>query len=604
MALNQINITSLDFDDIKNSLIEYLKSQQEFSDYEFEGSALSNLIDILAYNTNQNAYIANMLLNEKFLDSAVKRSSITSIAKHLGYTPRSSMGAVAHVKLEVINPEGNPLFLTLPKNTPFTTTISGNQYSFFNPEPITIEPKNGRYIFEDVLIKEGTIRNHQFVVVNPGTEEKYEIPFSDIDISTLTVWIQPNPNSQEQDYYARAKDLIGIDDQSKIYFVEESTNGRFILCFGDDIIGKKLSRGNIIRVEFMTTAGGDANIANSVAQNFQISASIGNSDAITVDTLSNSTGGGAREGIESIRYNAPKFYASANRAINETDYDTLVRASYPNIESVSVWGGENNIPPVYGKVFISLKPFKGGNIDAITKSNIASLILKDKQMMTIIPEFKDPDYIYINTRAVVEYDRNLTSVDASSIGAFVRQAMTQYFSDELQQFKRKFQYSRLIERLNNAHYSIKNVLLDISLQKRIVPAFNVNNSYIDGNGLRFNNKITPGSLKSTKYYGIWAGTTNLLHIQDDGQGNITLHDDEKYLTNIGTIDYTSGRVNILSLAPTGYPSSQFDIRITALPVRDDLNIEAERNQIIELDDSVENYLSDLENGVSIQVIAS
>lgn len=604
MPLNQINLTSLDFDDIKNSLIEYLKSQQEFSDYEYEGSALSNLIDILAYNTNQNAYIANMLLNEKFLDSAVKRSSLTSIAKHLGYTPRSSMGAVAHVRIEVTEPEGSPLFLTLPKNTPFSTTIANNQYTFFNPEPITIEPKNGRYIFEDVLIKEGTIRNHQFVVVNPGTEEKYEIPFSDIDISTLTVWVQPNPNSQTQEYYSRAKDLIGLTDTDQIYFVEESTNGRFLIYFGDDIIGKKLSRGNIIRVEFMTTSGSATNISNLTNQNFQIGSSIGDSEVITISTLSNSTGGGEREGIESIRYNAPKFYASANRAINETDYDTLVRSSYPNIESVSVWGGENNNPPIYGKVFISLKPFKGGTIDSITKSNIASLILKDKQMMTIIPEFRDPDYIYITTRTTVEYDRNLTSVDVSSIGAFVRQEMINYFSEELQQFKKKFQYSRLIERLNNAHYSIKNVLLGISIQKRIVPAFNVNNSYIDGNALRFNNKLTPGSIKSTKYYGNWNNQSTLLHLKDDGNGNITLNDDIQYLTNVGTVDYTSGKISIISLFPTGYPSSQFDIRITALPIRDDLNIESERNQIIEMDDSIENYLSDLQNGTIINVIAS
>jgi len=605
MPTNQINLVSLDFDDIKNSLIEYLKSQQEFSDYEFEGSALSVLIDLMSYNTNQNAYLANMLLNEKFLDSAVKRSSIVSIAKHLGYTPRSSMGAVAHVRIEVFEPEGEPLFLSIAKNTPFSTTISGTQYTFFNPEAATIEPRNGRYIFEDVLIKEGSIKQHQFVVINPGTEEKYEIPFDDVDISTLNVWVQDNPNAQEQEHFRPAKELVGLTDEDPVYFIEEGTTGRYYFYFGDGNIGRKLSRGNIIRIEVMTTSGEVPNISGLVPQVFQIGSSISNSTNVSVTTISNSTGGGAKEGVDSIRYNAPKYFASANRAINETDYDTLVRQSYPNIESVSVWGGENNVPPVYGKVFISLKPFKGGSIDSVTKSNIASLILKDKQMMTIIPEFKDPDYIYITSSTVVEYDKNITSVDVASIGTFVRQEMVKYFSEELQQFKRKFQYSRLIERMNNAHYSIKNVLLNISLQKRIVPAFNVNNSYLDGGAIRFNNKLTPGSLKSTKYYGNWNGTSTLLHIRDDEEGNVGLYNDSDiFLTSIGTIDYVSGKVSILSLNPIGYPSSQFDIRFNVLPIREDLNIEAQRNQIIEMDDSVENYLSDLINGSTIQVVAS
>jgi len=604
--LSNIRITELDFDLIKNSLKDFLSNQTEFVDYDFEGSGWSVFLDILALNTHYNSYFANMLVNEKYLDSAIKRSSIVSIAKHLGYTPRSTVGANAELRLIVNNPLGNPTNITLESYTPFTTTIGENTYTFLNLEPITIEPVNGDYIFESVRVKEGSVSEFSHVVANPGTDEKYEIPTNNIDLSTLQVFVQTSITDISSIKYEHAKNLIDLTNESEIFYIEENPFGNYQIYFGDGVLGKKLERGNIIKMRYLISSGQEVNVSSVFDQNFHINAQIANSSDISVEVLSNSTGGADRESLQSIKFNAPKIYASKNRAVTESDYAALIKSDYIQVESVAVWGGEDNVPPIYGKVFISLKPFSGFVIDDITKSNIRNLILRERQMMTIIPEFVDPDILYLNLKVQSEYNSSATTISSTEIVGFIRDDIEDFFKEELSDFNKDFYYSKLIEKLNNSHSSILGTLLGVKIQKRINPVLNVQNSFLSANSLKYNNTIERGSVDSTIFLIVRNGVTVSVRIRDDSDGNLRLYNssDNNAIELIGSVDYENGEIFIDGITPIGFPPNQFDIRIIVRPDLNDLNINTTRNQIILIDDSSSNVLSNRDSGVSINITAA
>lgn len=364
-----LRVTELDFDDIKANLKTFLESQSEFTDYDFEGSSLSVLLDILAYNTHYNAYLANMLTNEMFLDSAVKRSSLVSIAKHLGYTPNSVTGSRAVIDVAVSSVADNPATLTLNRYSPFSTSINGTTYTFYNLNAITATPSGGTYTFDDVTVVQGTLLSKSYTVGTPGPDEKYEIPNEAVDTSTLRVTVQNSVSDTTVNTYTLATDITGLDSTSEKYFLEENTVGNFQLYFGDGVVGKKLTAGNIITIQYLASAGDVTNVSTNFTQSFT-SSTIGGSDSIVVTTASNSTSGAPKETIASIRYNAPKANAAKNRAVTTDDFKTLIQNNYTGAESISVWGGEENNPPKYGKVIISLKPFDGFTISNATKTNI------------------------------------------------------------------------------------------------------------------------------------------------------------------------------------------------------------------------------------------
>lgn len=607
-----LRTTELDFDTIKTNLKDFLRSQDEFVDYDFEGSGLSVLIDILAYNTHYNAYIANMVNNEMFLDSAVKRSSLVSIAKHLGYTPTSTRGSRAIINLTVNNPTESPTNLTLPRFTPFTTSINGSSYTFYNTEEVTTRIVGTQYLFSNLSVVEGTLKEISYVVATPGPDEKFIIPEEDVDTTTLLVSVQNSYTDTTINTFVLSNDVTSVDSSSRVYYLEESPTGKYQIYFGDNVLGKKLELGNIITIRYLISTGAQTNISSLVPQTFSVVSVQGfTNTSISVVTKSNS--GAAREGISSIRFKAPKINAARNRAVTADDYYSLITSNFQDAESVSVWGGEENEPPVYGKVFISLKPFEGTEITQSIKDNIINQVLKSKKVLAIQPEFVDPDYYYINLTLYVVYNSNQTTKTQSNIETIIRDTITSYFSTDLQKFNQDFNKSKLIKKLLESDTSIQSVLITMKLQKRLILTLGRVNSFIDANTIKFQNAVVPGSFRSSRFFVLSSNVLTLSNLVDvpsemppdpDGIGTLRLINSNTGVTlesNIGTINYGTGEIAISSFTPRALQNNVSDFRVTASVQETSHNIGASRNRILLLDDSASNALIGREAGLTVNV---
>jgi len=607
-----LRISELDFDEIKQNLKEFLQNQDEFTDYDFEGSGFSVLLDTLAYNTHYNAYLANMVVNEMFLDSAVKRNSAVSIAKHLGYTPASVRGARAVLDVTVNNPSGLPQTLTLPRFSSFTTNINGTGFTFLNITEQTTTPVGTSYTFNNVTVVEGEFKTQAFVSIEPGPAEKFEIVDTNIDTSTLVVSVQKSATDITTTSYTLSEDITGVNGDSAVFFLQENPFGRYEIFFGDGIIGKILESGNIINIKYLVPSGTAANVSDLVTQTFTTTP-IGGSSSITINTLSNSSSGADKENITSIKFKAPLINAAKNRAVTAEDYKALITAKFTDAESVSVWGGEENVPPIFGKVFISLKPFNGFNINQETKQNIINNILNPKKVLAIQPEFVDPDFFFVNLVVNVEYNSLLTTKTPSQIEAIVTNTINNYFSTSLQKFNLDFKKSKLVNLISNADPSIDSVILLIKLQKRFLFTFNQTNSFINENIINFQNKIAPGSLSSTKFFASIGGSTILVNASDipsvmppdpEGTGALALFrasDGALLQRNFGSVNYGSGQVLINQFIPVSFPEGITNFRLTASVQEVSQNIEVFRNQILVLDDSVLNVAIGTSAGLTVNV---
>ena len=607
-----LNISELDFDTIKSNLKLFLQSQTEFTDYDFEGSGLSVLLDVLSYNTHYNAYIANMLANEMFLDSAVKRSSAVSLAKQIGYTPASARGSRASLDVTVNSPTGNPETLTIPRYTTFTTTINGSSYTFLNNEEVTIVPVSGIYTFNDLSVVEGTQFETNNVVVNAGPDEKYEIPNDNIDTSTLLVTVQTSSTDLSTNAYSLATDITGVDGESLVYFLEENPSGRYQIYFGDGVIGKKLSTGNIIRMRYIAVAGSITNTSNSSSQTFTVG-SIGGSTDINIVVNSNPSSGAEKETISSIKFNAPRVNASRNRAVTSNDYEALISSSFTGAESVSVWGGEENVPPKYGKVMISLKPYDGFIISQSTKDTIINNILKSKRILAIQPEIVDPEYFYVGLTVNVEFNSLITTKTSSQLTEIVRTVVRNYFSSDLQKFNKDFNKSRIIKLILDSDPSITSVLIKLKLQKRTSILLNTENTFIEDNSIKFENAIVPGSLSSSRFFVNSANTSVSAKFLDiprtmppsnTGTGTlriINVSSNTILNSNVGEVNYGTGEVQIYGFTPTALPNTITDFRFTASVQEDSHNIKSYRNQILVLDDTQSNPVVGREAGFVVNV---
>ena len=611
-----LRIAELDFDTIKSNLKTFLQAQPEFTDYDFEGSSLSVLIDILAYNTHYNAYLANMLINEMFLDSAVKRASAVSIAKHLGYTPRSAKSARALLNVTVNNPTGNPATITLDRYTPFTVSLNGTSYSFYNLQPITVSKLiSGEYVFSNLEVVEGTPLSISYVVANPGPEEKFEIPSTTVDTSTLLVTVQTSATNTSSSAYVISDNIANITSNSRVYFLEENPFEKYQVYFGDDVTGKKLTVGNIVTIRYLSSLAQNANSSNLTTQTFTTT-SIAGSSNVTISTVTNPRGGSDKETIGSIKFNAPRSYAARNRAVTSSDYETLISSNFLDAESVSVWGGEENDPPYYGKVLISLKPYYGFTISQATKDSIIETILKDKKVLSIQPEFIDPDYGHVNLKVYVTYDSKSTTKTSSQIENIVRNTITSYFATQLQKFNKNFNKSLLINNILKSDASIESVLTTIKLQKRFNVTLNKLNSFYENDVIKFQNAILPGSLTSTRFLVNFSNTTTSSKIVDipntmppDNLGNGTLRlvnaESGSILeSNVGTVNYGTGLVNIFGITPIGLPNNLFDFRLTGTIQETNHNLQVSKNEILVLDDSDNNAFAGLEAGLTVNVTAS
>jgi hypothetical protein len=591
-------ISELDFDQIKVNLKQFLTNYRDkdnnlvFKDYDFEASSLSILIDLLSYNTHYNAYLANMVANEMFLDSAVKRESAVSIAKHLGYSPLSYRSARAKVSFIVSDPVNTPSSLTLPRYSAFTSTIDGVLYTFSNLDSVTILPVNGIYAFTDVTIVEGQPLTYTYRVDLGGPSEKYSIPNRNVDTTSIRVIVQNSYSDVGQTTFTLAGNLDAITGESNVYFLEENTKGSWDLYFGDGILGKKLTSGNLVKVEYLVSNGSLCNVSETSQQEFTLEVPIGGVTLpSTIIATQNSTGGDEPDTIEEIKFKAPRFLSSFNRAVTANDYKSIIEANYPLVESVSVWGGEDNDPPIYGKVLISLKPYLGFTINTELKTRILQEILADKKMMTIIPEFVDPNYLYISLDNRIKFDSKNSRYTAAQIEVLVKAAVQDYFTSDLQKFDKSFIYSKLSKNIDSIDSSIIGNVTSFRIHKRIAPGANTARDYTGASLIKYANKLNSGTIQSTGFY--YTTTDNkvvavymkdVLTTTSSGVINLyNLYTDALVASNVATVDYTNGTISIPAFIIAGYFDNSTDIKIYAKI--DELDIQTTRGLILVTDDS-------------------
>lgn len=614
--MSNLRIAELDFDQIKTNLKTFLNAQTEFTDYDFEGSGLSVLIDVLAYNTHYNAYLANMVVNEMFLDSAVKRPSAVSIAKHLGYTPVSARGSVANLDIVVTNPPGLPATLTMERYTPFISLIDGIAYTFLTTDAKSAERVGDTYTFSNVDVTEGTLLNYNYVVSDPTPAAKYEIPNEDVDTTTVKVSVQTSASDTTTSTFSLSTDITGVDNTSSVYFLEQNPQGRYQLFFGDDVIGKALSPGNIINIQYMVATGVIVNVSSTIIQSFTAGGPIGGSSNVVTTVNSNSTGGADIESISSIKFNAPRINATKNRAVTATDYEALILANYAGAESVSVWGGEDNDPPFFGRVMISLKPFSGFTISDAVKESIQNNILKPRQSVIVTPVFVDPTFFFVNVTADIDYNSSITTLSSDQIKSQVNTAISDFFTINLQKFNKNYIHSALVNSILNKNPAITSALLTLKLQRRIIPVLNVSNVYTGDTAIKFRNPIKPGSIISSFFFISLNGVSTLVKItdlpndtppNDFGSGTLRLVNIVNNIvvsSNVGTINYGTGEISITSVTPTGIPAGVSDIRITGNIQEASYNLNVSRNEILVQDDTTTNRTGGLVAGTTVLVTSA
>ena len=561
MASNKkINVTELDFDNIKSNLKNFLKGQSEFQDYDFEGSAMSVLLDVLAYNTHYNALYNNMAINEMFLDSARKRNSIVSISKMLGYTPRSALCAKAIVTVNVTTGTSSPAAITMPAYSEFTTSIDGKQYTFFNTGSVTAPLSNGGYTFSDLEIVEGKPLNYKYVV---SDGMRYIIPNANVDINTLKVRIQENANSSLYETWNNTDSVVNATSVTKAYWVKEIDDGLYEINFGDGNIGRALQTGNVVHLDYFVSSLEAANGAKSFTYN---GATMLGGSQVTVTTTGVASNGADKESNDSIRFNAPKFYAAQNRCVTPDDYKSLIYANVPEAKSVSVWGGEDNNPPVYGKTFICIKPRNATKLTSVQKAAITSSILQNRNVVSVIPEIVDPEYINIALNIAVYFNEQDTTKTAAEIATLVRQTVIAYNDSDLQTFDGVFRYSKLSRLIDETDPAIVNNIMTVLLRRKLTPRYNVSAQYLLNmiNPIYYSG-VAEESFQSTGFY--IAGSDQVHYLDDDGIRYVRLYrlgtNATKIIVNdqIGTIDYVKGIVDIKNLNITALADVDFELSI-------------------------------------------
>lgn len=462
-----LQITDLDFSSIKNNFKTYLKSQDTFKDYNFEGSGLSVLMDILAYNTQYNAYYLNMVGNEMFLDSALQRSSVVSHAKLLNYTPKSASAPLAYINV-TFNGVTTSSF-TLPKFTSFMSeTVGTTNYNFVTADSHTVNTIDNVATFENIIIKQGRPTTFTFTVNNTTNPKcTFEIPDANIDTSTIQVLVKQSSISTSYDIYTLADNFLVLNPESTVYFIQESLTGNYQLYFGDGILGKKLDDNNLVIVSYISTEG----LASTGANNFTLMDNLGGYTSKTVTPIIPATSGNAKESIDSIKYQAPKAFSSQNRAVTKDDYITVIQQNKIGLtfDAVNVWGGEENDVPVFGQVFICLKPSGAYDITATQKQRLVQDVIKPISVMTVNPTIVDPDYTYLKLNITVVYDPNKTTQTSAQIESGVKTAIYSFANSTLNTFNSTFNSYELMKTVQDYSNAIITSEYDLKLQKKFFP---------------------------------------------------------------------------------------------------------------------------------------
>ena len=498
MATNNLKVTDLDFDTIKQNLKTYLNNPSinpTFQDYDFDSSGLSVLIDLLAYNTHYNAYYLNMVANEAFLDTAKIRDSVVSHAKSLGYTPYSVKSATAFINIELLSESSTVGELIIPENYKILANqIDGISYTFHVLEDIKATKSGTSYYFENIPVYEGevvTYNYNYYEQTNP--KQIFTLPEENIDTNTLRVLVLPTPSSTSSAVYQRVDSVLDVTDTSEVYFLQESRNGQYEIYFGNDIIGKKLVDGSLVQVSYLVTNGSVANKANTFLATASVSDSLGEiipNGSIIVTSVSEAAGGASREDNDSIKYSATAKYSSQNRLVTYNDYSAYLLSNYPNIDSLSVWGGEDEVPPVYGKVFISMKPKDNYYISEAEKQRIIDDIISPKAVISIQTLIKDPEYLYLKLNNSIRYDSKKTLVTQEALKTSIKNTIVDYFNLNISKFNSTFALSKMQEEIDNLDNSIIGIETTLRLEKYFKPLLNTNATYT----INFNSELYRGTV--------------------------------------------------------------------------------------------------------------
>jgi hypothetical protein len=557
MAL--VNFTSLDFEDIKTSIKDYIRANSNFTDYDFEGSNLSVIIDILAYNTYISSYNANMVSNEVFIDSATLRENIVSLARNIGYVPRSRQSAIANISFFIdvsditVNP---PLTLSLQKGIICTSssTFGGQSFVFSIPENITKPVVNGIAFFENIEIYEGSFITERFIVDPLNLDQKYILNNSNIDTNSIRVFVTETDNGDARIKYNIEENIIGINSKSRIFFIQEIEDQRYELIFGDGNFGKKLNLSDTIEVSYIVTNGENGNgISNFTFSGrvFDNNNSIITSGLSLVTTNLNSRNGKEIESVSSIKKYAPRTYSAQNRAVTSRDYESIIPKIYPQTESVSVFGGEELSPPQYGKVFITIKPISGNFLSTSIKQNIKN-DLKKYSVAGIIPEILDLKYLYIEIFSDVYYNPNLVRESNSVKTLLINNIEIYSKSNELNRYGARFKYSKFLRLLDDSNSAITSNITSIQIRRDLKPELNKSAEYeiCFGNSFHIKN-VTGYNIKTTGI--IVDGISDTVYISDlpnknKKTGSLFLFKlnakEEAFIvrSSIGIIDYEKGEI--------------------------------------------------------------
>jgi hypothetical protein len=503
-----VNFSNLDFNQIKTSLIDYLKSNSNFTDYDFEGSNLSSILDVLAYNTYITSYNANMVANEVFIDSATLRENVVALARNIGYIPRSRKAAQATVSffIDTSSITPTPSSLTLRKGPVASTSGNfGNQsYVFCILEDITVPVFNNIATFNDLKVYQGTRLVNNFTYSSRNLNQRFILPNSGIDTNLISVLVRNNEQSTSSTKYNRQDSLFEINQDSKVFFLQEIEDERYELIFGDGIFGKKLEEGNFIEVGYITSNGDSANgisqftFAGRITYNRNSTEYTVTSGISLLTTGLIASGGENIEPIESIKRYAPRIYASQNRALTANDYETLIPAKiYPETESISVFGGEDLIPPQYGKVFISIKPRSGDFLPNLVKENIKRS-LKKYAVAGIVPEILDLKYLYLEINSKVYYDTNFAP-SAEYVSSIIQNNATKYAeSTELNKYGARFKYSKFLKTIDESNDAVTSNITTIQMRRDLRVVLNTFTEYQIGFGNEFHiNSMNGYNIKSS-----------------------------------------------------------------------------------------------------------
>lgn len=579
--------TELDFAKIKENLKKFLKSQDRFKDYNFDGAGISILLDLLAYNTAYNGFYLNMLASEMFLDSAIQRDSVVSRAKHLGYTPRSARSAIAKVDIEIFPSSGPgptaPANILIPISQTFYTIVDSKQYFFSPKAPVLIQPVDGLYKASDVELIEGVRLTHRWTYdASASPRQRFIIPNANIDSTQIQVNVQDAETSSGKRFFKLYKDLTEVTSESQVYFLQETNDNKYEIVFGDGIIGERLEDGNVIIVDYLVSTTDKA----VGAKKFLPVTKIGGYAQATITTVEPAKNPSEQESIESIKRLAPLTYDAQNRAVTRLDYETLIKKDVPSVEYLRVWGGEDNEPPQYGRVFVSLKPFAGTTLSEDAKAELINTYIRPRNPISIEVIIVEPDYMRIKVDTTVLYRSSNTTSSAAEIQTEVFSAIQEFRASQLNGFDADFRYSKFIASIDSADESIEGNTTVINLKYRIEPPFNVPTKY----EIKLNNAISKGdaanaesSINSSAF--IYKGV--ITFVGDNGKGSLYLYrivNDQKVIiqADIGSVNYADGVIILdaflVQSIPNGLDFVDFTVEL------ENFDINSLRNQILLLED--------------------